>query len=84
MATSQEVSNLAIYNVRGDQNAQGEWTQHVRCANDFAPAAYDKIELGYTGTDLTSVVYKLAGATVATLTLVYVAPGGNLTSVTRT
>ena len=42
---------------------------------------YDQITLSYTGTDLTGVVYKLSGVTVATLTLGYTS--GNLTSVVR-
>jgi len=82
MATSQEVSSLAVYKCRGDQNVDGEWTQHVRCANGFAPESYDEIVLGYTGTDLTTVTYKLASATVGTLTLSYT--GTDLTKVVRT
>jgi hypothetical protein len=50
----------------------------------LAPTEHDRIELGYTGTDLTSVVYKLAAATVATLTLTYDVPGGNLITVVKT
>jgi hypothetical protein len=42
---------------------------------------YDEIQLGYTGSNLTSVVYKLAGATVATLALSYT--GSQLDSVVR-
>jgi TATA-box binding protein (TBP) (component of TFIID and TFIIIB) len=42
---------------------------------------HDQIILSYTGTDLTGVVYRLAGVTVATLTLGYTS--GNLTSVLR-
>lgn len=42
---------------------------------------YDEIALSYTGSDLTGVVYKLGGVTVATLTLGYT--GTNLTSVVR-
>lgn len=42
---------------------------------------YNEIQLSYTGTDLTGVVYKLSGTTVLTLTLTY--SGGNLTSVVR-
>jgi voltage-gated potassium channel Kch len=42
---------------------------------------YDQITLSYTGTDLTGVVYRLSGVTVATLTLGYTS--GNLTSVVR-
>lgn len=46
---------------------------------------HDYISLGYTGTNLTSVVYKTGGSggtTVATLTLAYDG-SNNLTSVTR-
>lgn len=42
---------------------------------------YDEIALSYTGTDLTGVLYKLGGVTVATLTLGYTS--GKLTSVVR-
>ena len=42
---------------------------------------YDQITLSYTGTDLTGVIYRLSGVTVATLTLGYTS--GNLTSVAR-
>lgn len=42
---------------------------------------YNEIALSYTGTNLTGVVYKLGGVTVATLTLGYT--GTNLTSVVR-
>lgn len=51
----------------------------------FEIPAHDYISLGYTGSDLTSVVYKTGGSggtTVATLTLAY--SGGNLVSVTKT
>lgn len=47
----------------------------------LVPEAYTSIELGYTGSNLTSVVYKLSGTTVATLTLAYI--GSQLDSVTR-
>lgn len=49
--------------------------------NGLVPEAYDELVLSYTGADLTGVVYKLSGATIATLTLSYTS--GNLTSVTR-
>lgn len=45
------------------------------------PEQYDELELGYTGDDITQVVYKDGGTTVATLTLGY--SGGRLTSVVR-
>ena len=53
--------------------------------NSLVPSEYDYIELGYTGSDLTSVVYKkggVSGTTVSTLTLGY--SGGNLVSVAKT
>lgn len=42
---------------------------------------HDEVVLLYTASDLTGVIYKLSGVTVATLTLGYT--GGNLTSVVR-
>lgn len=48
----------------------------------FKIPTYNSVEMGYTGTDMTSVVYKLNGVTVCTLTLAY--SSGNLTSVTQT
>lgn len=42
---------------------------------------YDSFDLSYTGDNLTSVVYKLDGDTVATLTLSYT--GDKLTNVVR-
>ena len=47
----------------------------------IANQPHDEIALSYTGTNLTGVVYKLGGVTVATLTLGYT--GSNLTSVVR-
>lgn len=43
---------------------------------------YDQMVLSYTSGNLTGVVYKLLGVTVATLTLAY--SGTTLTSVVRT
>lgn len=55
--------------------------------NDILPSglinsAFDEIDLGYTSSNLTSVVYKLKGTTVSTLTLAY-DDSNNLTSVLR-
>ena len=50
----------------------------------LVPIEYDYISLGYTGVNLTEVVYKTNGAsgtTVATLTLAYT--GTTLDSITR-
>lgn len=57
----------------------------VMTANSLVPAAYDYISLGYTGSNLTTVVFKTGGSggtTVATLTLAYT--GSQLDSVTKT
>lgn len=43
--------------------------------------AHDAVEMSYTGDDLTGVVYKREGATVATLTLTY--DDGKLVGVER-
>jgi len=54
---------------------------HLAAINSFTPSVYDTVELSYTGTNLTGVVYKLGGVTVSTLTLTYV--GGDLTKVVK-
>ena len=50
--------------------------------NGLVPEAYDEVLLTYTDSNVTSVVYRLAGVSVGTLTLAYT--GSNLTSVVRT
>lgn len=58
----------------------------VRDMNKLVPLQYDFIDLNYTGTDITQVLYKTGGSggtLVATLTLTYSAPGV-LDTVTRT
>lgn len=47
----------------------------------IANQPHDEIQLTYTGSNLTGVVYKLGGVTVATLTLSYT--GSQLDSVVR-
>ena len=49
---------------------------------DLIKESYDTILLQYTGSTLTSVLYKLSGDTVATLTLNYA--GATFTGVTKT
>ncbi len=51
-------------------------------SNNLVPSLYDYIGLAYTGSNLTGVVYKIGGTTVATLTLAYT--GSRLDSVTKT
>lgn len=58
---------------------------NLETINALVPTKYDYIALGYTGTDLTSVIYKLGGSggvVVSTLALTYTA--GQLTSIART
>lgn len=53
--------------------------------NGLVPDSYDYVDLGYTGDNLTSVVYKEGGSggtTVATLTLTY--DGDKLDTITKT
>lgn len=57
----------------------------LQTLNALVPSVYDYISLGYTGEDLTSVVYKLGGSggsIVSTLTLTY--SGGALQTVMKT
>lgn len=57
----------------------------VISVNSLVPKVFDYIQLGYTGANITTVLYKTGGSSgtlVATLTLVY--SGSTLTSVTRT
>lgn len=58
----------------------------VRPINALVTEAYDYIDLSYTGTDLTSVVFRTggaAGAIVATITITYNG-NGDIDTVTRT
>lgn len=57
----------------------------LQTLNSLVPSKYDYISLGYTGTNLTTVVFKTGGSggtTVSTLTLAYT--GSRLDSVTKT
>lgn len=49
--------------------------------NNLIPAPYDAIELTYSGDDITQVIYKKDGNTVAALDLTYTS--GKLTLVER-
>lgn len=66
-------------------NGDGTYSISAVIFNGLVPAPYDYISLGYTGDNLTTVVYKTGGSggtTVATLTLAY--SGSTLTGVTKT
>lgn len=67
----------------------GDFQYVIPCDNSGNPSTtgffsgqFDRIELTYTGDNLTGVVYKLSGTTIATLTLSY--SGSNLTTVVKT
>jgi hypothetical protein len=47
----------------------------------MVPFEYDEVELGYVGDELTSVTYKKATSTVATLSITWF--GGKVTKVVR-
>ena len=51
--------------------------------NSLVPDQYDRIDLTYTGTNITGVIYSLDGAVISTLTLSYDL-NNNLISVVRT
>lgn len=53
----------------------------VSVYSGLVPESYDEIGLSYTGSNLTTVTYKKASATIATLTLTY--SGSQLTNVLR-
>ncbi|MFA5406953.1 MAG: hypothetical protein WC307_06375 [Candidatus Nanoarchaeia archaeon] len=57
----------------------------VNIVNSLVPDSYDYMSFGYTGDNITDIVYKIGGASgtiVATLTLTW--SGSNITSVART
>jgi hypothetical protein len=64
---------------------QGDGTYAIQTASGLGVPTHDYIGLTYTGSNLTSVVFKTGGSggtTVATLTLAYT--GSTLDSVTKT
>jgi hypothetical protein len=66
-------------------DGQGTYAPAVVAFQPLSPAEYDYISGSYTGSNLTTVVYKLGGASgtiVTTLTMTYDG-SGNLLTVTR-
>ena len=63
-------------------NGDETYSISVSSVNALVPNKYDEIALSYTGENLTGVVFKLATATIATLTLTY--SGANLVGVVKT
>lgn len=84
--TNAESSQEKLRRVTGSATTGGNKTaMDVLDVSNLVPDRYDYIELGYTGSNLTSVTYKTGGSggtTVATLTLVYT--GSQLDSITKT
>lgn len=67
------------------ETTNGDVAVNTISLSGLVPDTYDYIELGYTGDNLTSVVYKEGGSggtTIATLTLAYT--GSQLDSITKT
>lgn len=64
------------------EDVDGKTAVNVNLLNALIPEKYDEVDLAYTGSDLTTVTYKLSSNTVATLTLSYT--GGLLTNVIKT
>jgi len=54
----------------------------IPLASGLVPEAYDEINISYSGDDISTVIYKNGGVTVATLTLSYLA--GKLTTIVKT
>lgn len=82
--TSELITNLKWNTYMGVKDQNGS-PVNPSIAGFNITTPYDYISLGYTGNNITTVVYKSGGAsgnTVATLTLAY--SGSNITSVTRT
>ena len=58
------------------------WTAEQQAGfNSLITKAFDQIQCSYTGSDMTTVVYRKGGVAVATLTCEYVS--NTLTTVTR-
>lgn len=74
-----EIMNVNLIS-RGVQVTNG-LNYPIPTLTGLAIPMHDSITLGYTGSDLTSVIYKAGGNTVATLTLGYT--GSDLTSVVK-
>lgn len=74
-------SNVTLY----DESAQRVGTSSnplfATAFSALVPTQYNRIELVYTGSDVTQVIYLQAGVTVAALNLAY--SGGLLSSVER-
>lgn len=71
------MAKAGIWAKRAGGGLQGE----ILALTSLVPTAYNDIQLVYSGDNLTSVIYRNAGAVVATLSLTY--SGDRLTRVVR-
>lgn len=76
---TQPVSAAALPLPSGASTSANQATALTRLSGSLVPTAYDEIVLSYTGSNITTAVYKLATVTVKTLTLSYT--GAQLDSV---
>lgn len=63
------------------QNHANRLGVEIQGGNGFELPVYDTMTFGYSEGELTSIVYKKSGSTVATLTFAY--DGSDLTSITK-
>jgi len=78
-------NNVVIKDVNGKMAGVSGNRLKVDILGQLVPANYDYIILGYTGLNMTSVVYKTGGSggtTVATITLTY--SGSQILTITKT
>lgn len=61
------------------EDLNGDTAVRTLVSSGLAPAKFDEITLGYTGSNLTAVAWKLNSATVKSITLAYT--GSRLDSV---
>jgi len=78
-------NNVVIKDVNGKMVGVSGNRLKVDILGQLVPANYDYMSLGYTGFNMTSVVYKIGGSggtTVATITLTY--SGSQILTITKT
>lgn len=83
--TQLRASPLALPTNAATAAKQDTMIANLQTLNSLTPATYDYIGLGYTGADLTQVIYKnggVGGSIISTLTLAY--SSSILQSVTKT
>ena len=93
LGTNNDITGTITANAGTNLNTSSLATQttvadiktELQTLNSLIPSVYDYISLSYTGSNLTTVLFKIGGSggtTISTLTLVYDG-NNNLTSVTK-